>query len=352
MTRNKNHWDAKAVDRFLHWIEERWTVAVKRAEDMPAPWTTDKVIQTQFFTNPWREMDKTTVWFRDNIRGPLAEDDDVLFATLLFRWFNSIPTGEFLLEAHKGRDPLYWFRPTWTAVRNNDGKRNRQQEFERLVTARQDEGHKLFGGAYIIKLANGVKKHLAVIRNMAWLWRTQGVDLLECCRNCPTMQELHARLVKIPYLGPFMAYEVICDLQYTWVCRNAPDIRTWANAGPGAYRGLRRLLGLPVNKRGDKGLQEVSPNGRKVKDQDIACQLMQELLAIAEERIDWQKPLTVWEPINDPARTGWWQETNEHHMPTFDMRTIEHSLCEFDKYERARTGVGGKMKRKFTKGTS
>ena len=30
----------------------------------------------------------------------------------------------------------------------------------------------------------------------------------------------------------------------------------------------------------------------------------------------------------------------EGHMPPLEMREVEHTLCEFDKYERVRNGEG------------
>ena len=47
----------------------------------------------------------------------------------------------------------------------------------------------------------------------------------------------------LPYAGfsGFMAYEVVTDLRHTKYLKNADDINTWANAGPGAVRGLNRI---------------------------------------------------------------------------------------------------------------
>jgi hypothetical protein len=101
--------------------------------------------------------------------------------------------------------------------------------------------------------------------------------------------------------GGFMAYEVACDLRYTRYLKSAPDLRTWAHAGPGAKRGLNRLLG--------KGAKE-----RPFLSDAAAAESMCWLLG----KIDAAWP----------------------HAPALELREIEHSLCEFDKYERARLGEG------------
>ena len=99
-----------------------------------------------------------------------------------------------------------------------------------------------------------------------------------------------------------MSYEVVTDLNYTPVLEAAKDQFTWANAGPGAKRGLNRIH-----------LRDL----KKGMNQQVANTEMQLLLAEAPK---YCKP----------------------HVPIarVDMRTIEHSLCEWDKYERVRLGQG------------
>lgn len=355
---------AKPLCRLIHWMLERHAVHVRREVlKLDPPWTADKVIRSNFFTNPFRENDRTTIWLRENIRDPLAEDDDVLFAVLLFRWFNSIPTGQWLMDVPlkppsqggevgmRSGDSLFWFRPDWTK------RSDRIASLKRALDNRQADGHALFGGAYIIKLENGKRKHHSVIDTISSVWRAEGLDLLEHARDCPTLELLHKRLVLIPWLGPFMAYEVVTDLRHTWIGRQAHDICSWANPGPGAFRGLRRLLGMSVDRRQDKSV----PGGHRG-----AVDLMRRLLEILREELPmrWREyAASAWmlKPAGPPtvapalqtlpaSEYGLTLPKSVRELPPIEMREVEHSLCEFDKYERARTGHGGRMKRKFTKG--
>lgn len=108
-----------------------------------------------------------------------------------------------------------------------------------------------------------------------------------------------------------MAYEIACDLQYTeWF--NPEDTMTWANPGPGAKRGLNRL----GNRHG-----AITPCGTP--NADTMQAQMQRLLVRAGCVDNW------------PG-----------HWPHWDMRTVEHTLCEFDKYMRAKLG-DGTPKQKF-----
>ena len=100
-----------------------------------------------------------------------------------------------------------------------------------------------------------------------------------------------------------MAYEVVCDMRWTRYGLKWPDVNTFAHAGPGALRGLNRLAGRELNAL------------RTEKD---ALDSMCALLALV--RRSWPEPSALW--------------------PALELRAIEHSLCEFDKYERVRLGQG------------
>ena len=101
-----------------------------------------------------------------------------------------------------------------------------------------------------------------------------------------------------PYMGPFMSYEVVTDLRHTYLLEDAKDILTWANAGPGAMRGLNRLTGRDLDF-----CRRTHPWNEE----------MQELWKIARhERLD--------SFLIDYTK--------------FEMREVEGGLCEFDKYSR------------------
>ena len=97
-----------------------------------------------------------------------------------------------------------------------------------------------------------------------------------------------------------MAYEVVTDLRHTKWLRNARDIMTWANPGPGAQRGLNRIYERELNKT--------------IKKPQLNFE-MKTLLDCSQYFL-------------------------QGHMIPLEMRDIEHCLCEFDKYERTRLGEG------------
>ena len=80
----------------------------------------------------------------------------------------------------------------------------------------------------------------------------------------------------------------------------APDINTWAVAGPGAIRGLHRLHGR---------------NYKTALRQEQACEEMCELLELSKMSLP-------------------------DFIPRLELREIEHSLCETDKWLRVAAGQG------------
>src|SRR5215472_13191089 len=77
---------------FWEFIRERIAIYHKKQDGQPRPWTEDRVLNKYYFCNIYREWDKTTIWFKDNLRDPLKDNESVIFATVIFRWFNRIET--------------------------------------------------------------------------------------------------------------------------------------------------------------------------------------------------------------------------------------------------------------------
>jgi hypothetical protein len=129
----------------------------------------------------------------------------------------------------------------------------------------------------------------------------------------------------------------VTDLYHTDVLGRASDVLDWASTGPGARRGLNRIHGRrrPGSKRKGWGLGIA---------EEQAIEEMRELLEMSRERRYWPQ----WDDT-----LGRYDGANMHDMellqnvppqpaawPDWTLREVEHTLCEFDKYERVRTGEG------------
>ncbi len=271
------------VEGFFNFLNERHSIYLKRESGDPFPWTEDEILQQYRFCNVFRELDRTTIWFRENIREPIKDDSSVIMATIIFRSFNYIPTGKILV---KNRLYLEW-------------------DTDIAISVLRDE-RQWVTGAYMIRSPEGMDKLHGVCWNIdqAWMYRSEITALME--NKDTNLERAHMWLQTLPSVGSFTAYEFVTDLRWTYCLENSDDIYTWAAPGPGAVRGVNRLLGIKVNS-------SAGP--------DVYTNNMRELLRIAPDFIG-------------------------DHVPPLEMRDIEHTLCEFDKYERARLNEGP-MKSRF-----
>jgi hypothetical protein len=275
------------LEEFFSTALERYAILTKRRSGAPGPWTQDKVFQQYRFCNTFREDDRTTIWFRENLREPLRNDaHSVLLATVAFRWFNRIETGEkikYMLEVGG-----------WSSSE----ARVALEKQKPVVT-----------GAYIIKTPNGMSKLDGV------LWCIDQVDTHHLAGHLPhtppeerTLEGVWDCLMQFPYLGSFMSYQIVSDLIHTCWLDKASDTYTWAAMGPGSTRGLGWLVA---------GNPDHFSMGSK-KDCDTMRLAMQEIVAASER--PW---------------SGKWT-----------MQQVQHWLCEHDKYTRAKNGQV--MKRRFS----
>ena len=270
------------LNRYCYWQIERENIRLqKEVSQLPPPWTNDSILQEYKFCQVFREDDRTTRWFREHIREPMKNSPDVLMATVIFRWFNWIPTGRTLIE----NDLL----KNW----------NRKKAIEEIT-----KQPKWITGAYIIKTPNGMDKVTGVAECVSHMWQDREYLTKEIVKT-KSLEDTWTLLRDYPYMGPFMAYEVVTDLRHTYLLEDAEDVLTWGNAGPGAMRGLNRLTGreLGYSKRSHDWVGE-----------------MQELYKIVQTKL----------PVHVLQRNDM----------KYEMREIEGGLCEFDKYSRIVKGEG------------
>lgn len=335
------------TSEFFATARERHSIFLRRKNGMARPWTADPVMQTYRITNVFRELDKTTQWFRQHVRDPLRDKPEVLLATVIFRWFNRIATGEAIFCQrglfNKGNATAFE-----TFLEGNDAS-----VFKFAAQAYIGMDGPYCTGAYMITSPQGFDKlsgMCEVIRrfcastrrdeiiSMDLPWRGYA-DLALKNQGIMTLEQAWRWLREFEFQGPFHAYEVVTDLRHTALLDHAPDIMTWANPGPGAQRGLNRIHGrrkaAVEGQTARRALRVAIPGAQAQRE-------MQELLKASQSAANWPQPTrgktlldaagaTV-DAINEfPKREQW---------PTWEMRDVEMWLCEFDKIVRVRSGEG------------
>lgn len=212
-----------------HWIREREAVRMRKDRGDAFPWTDDPIIGAYRFCNVRREDDRGTVWIRENIREPYADHPMLWLMLCIARQINWPETLAELI-AEKAWPINSAFAPQWITA---------------TLNARQQRGEKVYTGAYMISApaTKGANKQAYIAETVIGaLWRRR--------EHFPslyvTMRKVHEWISASNGWGPFMAYQAVVDMRFTSILGNAPDIETWAAAGPGTIRGLNRLHGRPV----------------------------------------------------------------------------------------------------------
>lgn len=278
--------------RLLYWVKEREAILQRRRAGKAAPWTDDEVLQSWFFCNVSREDDKVTAWFREHVRQPLAESPEVFFATVCFRWFNWIPTGEQLLLGDCFR--------RWDCVK-----------VVSRLRGLQEHGAQVFTGAFNISNSGSTKPKINRVCEdyIQPAWEACGLEgwLLDDFKRGLyegklTLKDAHEALSELPGMGGsgFMAAQVVCDLKYTALLRDASDWWTWCSPGPGSRKGLNVLLGRPEE---------------------------------AAVPVDWLAQINKLRALIE-RKTG----------RKLHAQDVQNCLCEFFKYSKALAGGGSKRR--------
>ena len=269
------------LNTLFYWITERHNIYIRRQSGQSKPWTGDVVLQSYKFCNVFRELDTTTIWTKEWIRDVHAKHPYLWFAFCVARRINLPDT----------LNNIAGYLVDWAA----------DDVFD-ILESRKIAKVQNYSSAYMLTTGGrSVPKNEDLCYNIIQpLWEKRK-ELTKQVNNTHTLQDMH-NLFANGHVGysDFLAYEIVTDMRHTRYLNNSPDIYTWANAGPGAMRGLNRIFERPIQKK----LKPLQSNRE-----------MQYLLQEAELYLP-------------------------ESFPKLEMRDIEHSLCEFDKYQRVKTQKG------------
>jgi hypothetical protein len=202
---------------------ERQRVYFARLSGKPGPWSSDPVVSRYRFTNAYRAADRVS---QDLIRviydGP-QDADDVLFRVLLYRFFNKPETWR-MLEQARGELTIADFDP---------------DAYGRILDLAMSRGDRVYSAAYIIPPPpfghpRKHRNHLALIEQML------AGGLADSLTNAERLQDVFENLASYPSLGPFLAYQLTIDLNYSNIIDFDED--DFVVAGPGAVSGLTKCF--------------------------------------------------------------------------------------------------------------
>lgn len=213
----------EVFETYWRFAAERQNIFFNRLSNT-SPLSKDPIFHTFKFTNAYRASDRVSQYLiRNVIYKGSQRKEEVVFRTLLFKFFNKIETWEMLSGAF-GK----------IAIANYD-----VVAFDRHLTNAFVEGVRIYSNAYIMPSAgsHGGRKHTAHLR---LLERMLNDKLPVALSRAGSMEEAFALFRAYPTIGDFLAYQYATDVNYSDICNFSES--EFVMPGPGAKDGIRKCF--------------------------------------------------------------------------------------------------------------
>lgn len=212
----------EAAAAYFHYVRERQLIHERRSAGLPAPWTTDRILQVHHFCNNRREDDRVTKELRKAVQAytlHTAPHYSLPATYALARLFNLPSTVRLALSAI-----------------------NCGHHWPRVVKQHREAGYKTFHTAYVVstcgKVIDKVDYVAGVVENV------QKLDV-----PTASLAEAFDSLRSVDGLGSFLAGQLVADLKNDRYLAEAHDWWTWSSMGPGSKKGLDILFGKGTSER-------------------------------------------------------------------------------------------------------
>ena len=211
-------------------LESYWTVASERQRvyhsrlsGRPAPWTDNPVLSRYRFTNAYRAADRVSQDLIRVIYHGSQRPEDVLLRILLYRFFNKPSTWSALEEV---RGEVRW-------------KDFCADEYALPLDAMLDRGDRVYSAAYIVPPPpfGAVRKHQNHLLLAEHMMRS---GLVSDLARAGSLKKVFELIISFPSLGPFLAYQMTIDLNYSTLIDF--DENDFVVAGPGARSGMAKCF--------------------------------------------------------------------------------------------------------------
>ncbi|MFI8412141.1 nucleotide kinase domain-containing protein [Paeniglutamicibacter gangotriensis] len=208
---------------YWHLAYERQEIYFRRLSGFAGPWTDDPVLRRYRFTNAFRAADRVSQALIRVMYEGSRKPEDLVFRTLLFRFFNK-PSTWSALEAKFGQI-------SWASFD--------LESYSNALDSLMSRGMRIYSAAYIVPpppfgAARKHRNHLLLIEHMM-----QSGIVTEVL-NSQSLKDVYDAIHSYPSLGPFLAYQLTIDLNYSDIINF--DENDFVVAGPGARSGLAKCF--------------------------------------------------------------------------------------------------------------
>ncbi len=212
-------------DAYWRFAAERQAIFFRRLRGEPPPWSDDPILRTYKFCNTYRASDRVSQYLiRDVISQPGFSPEDTFLRIILFRLFSKIVTWQ-LLELTYGPISVHLFHP---------------DAFAATLEQALNRGETIYTNAFILAATDTFgyrrkhRNHLALIEKMLH-------DRLPArIARARSLEAVYHLLIDYPMIGPFMAYQLAIDLNYSELIDF--DENDFTRPGPGAVRGIEKCF--------------------------------------------------------------------------------------------------------------
>lgn len=215
-------------EAYWRFAAERQRVFYRRLSGVNEPqMTDDHIIGSYRFTNTYRASDRVSQFLIQNVISSDGANDskELFFRIILFKLFNKIETWQAI---EKELGSISWERYDFMAL-------------DSLLTDRKANGDRNYSAAYIMPSAGSrfghKSKHANHLRLIEWMINEEYPQRIGRCRN---MTEAFNLLLVAPSIGPFLAYQLATDLNYSSLVSFSE--MEFVKAGPGALDGIAKCF--------------------------------------------------------------------------------------------------------------
>jgi hypothetical protein len=215
---------------YAYWrfAAERQRIFFRRLAGSQEALTEDPVLKQFKFTNAYRASDRVSQYLIRNViyRDDLPSDArNIFFRIILFKLFNKIETWEFL-EHSVG--PIVWEEFSF-------------KRFDTLLTKRMSSKYRIYSAAYIMPSGGSAFGYKSKHQNhLRMLERIVSDAFSSKLQNCKSMMGAFSLLRSVPFLGPFLAYQYVTDINYSTLTNFREN--EFVMAGPGALDGIAKCF--------------------------------------------------------------------------------------------------------------
>lgn len=200
----------------------------KRAEGLPAPWTSDPILSAHKFCNTFRAADRVSQYMIKNVcyHDEPCSPADRLFQIIAFRIFSKIETWQAVHD-FLGRYP--------TLADLADG------QFTKALEHAKTQNGTIYTAAFILaptKAYGQAAKYLNHIELFRHMFLAD--DLAAKLMAAKSLRAIYELLHAYPLMGDFMSYQIAIDLNYSDLINFSEN--DFVQPGPGALRGIKKCF--------------------------------------------------------------------------------------------------------------